>query len=85
MVLLLAALALHKTLYGLFLVLAFSVGLAITLTAVGLAFLYARRFFRTPARESRLVRLLPVASAAIITGVGVIICYGAVASTGFSF
>jgi ABC-type nickel/cobalt efflux system permease component RcnA len=85
MVLLLAAVALHKTLYGLILVLAFSVGLAITLTAVGLAFLYARRFFRTPARDSRLVRLLPMASAAIISGVGVVICYGAVASTGLTF
>jgi nickel/cobalt exporter len=45
MVLLLAAVALNKTAYGMLLVVAFSVGLAITLTAVGLMFLYARNRF----------------------------------------
>ena len=39
MVLLLAAVALNKTAYGMLLVVAFSVGLAITLTAVGLGVL----------------------------------------------
>jgi nickel/cobalt exporter len=48
MVILLAAVALNKTAYGMLLVVAFSVGLAITLTLVGLAFLYARNRFRRP-------------------------------------
>ncbi len=60
MVLLLAAVALHKTLFGLVLVLAFSVGLAITLTAVGLAFLYARNRFER--------RLGPAALDAVASG-----------------
>jgi nickel/cobalt exporter len=80
MVLLLAAVALNKTAYGLVLVVAFSVGLATTLTVVGLAFLYARSRFRRPAAGSRWPQLLPVASAAAITLVGVVLSFGAVQS-----
>jgi ABC-type nickel/cobalt efflux system permease component RcnA len=60
------------------LVLAFSVGLAITLTSVGLAFLYARnRFSRTDA-GSRWTHMLPVVSALTITTLGIALCIGAV-------
>jgi nickel/cobalt exporter len=80
MVLLLGAVALHKTFYGLLLVVTFSVGLAVTLTAVGMAFLYARNRFARPLGQSRWVRVLPVLSAALITGVGAVLCYGALAT-----
>ena len=80
MVLLLAAVALHKTAYGMLLVLAFSIGLALTLTAVGLAFLYARNRFSSRSRSARWPQLLPVASAAMITLVGVALCLAAVRS-----
>jgi len=80
MVLLLAAVALNKTAYGLLLVVAFSVGLATTLTAVGLTFLYARNRFRRPAASSRWPQLLPVASAAAITLIGAVLSVGAVQS-----
>ena len=80
MVLLLAAVALNKTAYGLVLVVAFSVGLATTLTLVGLAFLYARNRFRTPAASSRWPQLLPVASAAAITLIGAVLSLGAMQS-----
>jgi ABC-type nickel/cobalt efflux system permease component RcnA len=79
MVLLLATIALHKTAYGLVLVIAFSVGLALTLTGVGTAFLYARRLFSRARVPGRLVQVLPAISAAIITGIGIVICYGALA------
>jgi ABC-type nickel/cobalt efflux system permease component RcnA len=79
MVLLLATIALHKTAYGLILVLAFSVGLAITLSCVGMAFLYARRLFGRARVPGRLVRILPAVSAAIITCIGIAIVYGAIA------
>ncbi|HWZ72220.1 MAG TPA: sulfite exporter TauE/SafE family protein [Casimicrobiaceae bacterium] len=83
MVLLLAAVALHKTAYGLLLVVAFSVGLAMTLTAVGVAFLYARnRIPRTVAR-ARLPQLLPVLSAGAITIIGALLCYGALTNAQF--
>ena len=80
MVLLLAAVALNKTAYGLVLVVAFSVGLATTLTLVGLTFLYARNRFRTPAASSRWPQVLPVASAAAITLIGAVLSLGAVQS-----
>jgi ABC-type nickel/cobalt efflux system permease component RcnA len=80
MVLLLAAVALNKTAYGMILVLSFSVGLAITLTAVGLLFLHARDRFRKPGAAARWPRILPLASAGAITAVGLVLCVGAVRS-----
>ena len=77
MVLLLAAVALNKTLYGMLLVLAFSVGLAITLTAIGLAFLYARNRMSFSRTTARWPHLLPVFSAALITVVGAVLCFTA--------
>jgi nickel/cobalt transporter (NicO) family protein len=80
MVLLLAAVALNKTAYGMLLVVAFSVGLAITLTAVGLAFLYARNRFRKPRPGARWPQLLPVLSAGMITVLGTGLCVAALRS-----
>jgi ABC-type nickel/cobalt efflux system permease component RcnA len=80
MVLLLAAVALNKTAYGMLLVVAFSIGLAITLTAVGLAFLYARNRFRKPTQGARWPRLLPILSAGMITVLGIGLCFVAVRS-----
>jgi nickel/cobalt transporter (NicO) family protein len=82
MVLLLAAVALNKTAYGMLLVMAFSVGLAITLTLVGLAFLHARNRFARPPAGSRWVHLMPVLSAATITVLGVALCIGAIKTFG---
>jgi len=82
MVLLLAAVALNKTAYGMLLVLVFSVGLALTLTVVGLAFLYARNRFSNRNAAARWPQLLPLASAAIITLVGVGLCVSALRSFG---
>lgn len=83
MVLLLATVALNKTAYGLLLVLAFSVGLAATLTAVGLAFLYGRDRIGRPRAGARWPHWLPVASAAAITLVGAAMCYGALVASPF--
>jgi ABC-type nickel/cobalt efflux system permease component RcnA len=82
MVLLLAAVALGKTAFGMVLVLAFSAGLAVTLTAVGLVFLHARNRFRTPRSAARWPQLLPLASAAVITVLGIGLCIGALRSFG---
>ncbi|HET7097951.1 MAG TPA: sulfite exporter TauE/SafE family protein [Casimicrobiaceae bacterium] len=81
MVLLLAAIALNKTAYGLLLVLAFSLGLAFTLTAVGFVFLYARNRIGALRAGTRWQRWVPVASAGVITVVGVAMCYGAFVAT----
>jgi ABC-type nickel/cobalt efflux system permease component RcnA len=85
LVVLLSAIALHRVGYGLLLVFAFSLGLAAVLTAVGLLFLYARRFVERPAfgASSRLMRGLPVLSAAVIVCAGVTICLSALAQQGW--
>ena len=80
MVLLLAAVALNKTAFGMILVVAFSLGLAATLTMVGLAFLYARNRFHTPIKNRRWTSLLPIASAGLITLLGIALCVGALKS-----
>ena len=64
------------------LVVAFSVGLAATLTAVGLLFVYAGRFIKRPASMGRLVQVLPVLSAGVIACVGMAICYEALGQAG---
>jgi nickel/cobalt transporter (NicO) family protein len=82
MVLLLAAVAINKTAYGMFLVIGFSLGLAITLTAVGMAFLYARHRLPRRRTDARWPQLLPVMSAATITVLGLGLCIVALKSLG---
>jgi ABC-type nickel/cobalt efflux system permease component RcnA len=70
LVVLLAAISLHRVAFGLLLILAFSAGLALTITAIGLAAVVARTTFRRVSFEGRLVRLLPAASALVILAAG---------------
>ncbi len=85
LVVLLSAVALHRVGYGLVLVFAFSIGLAATLTGIGLAFVYAGRwlgrFGSLPKTES-LGRALPVLSAFVVGCLGAGICYEAVRQMG---
>ena len=70
LVVLLAAISLHRVAFGLLLILAFSAGLALTITGIGLAAVLARSTFRRVSFEGRLVRLLPAASALVILAAG---------------
>jgi nickel/cobalt exporter len=71
LIVLLAAFQLHRVGLGLTLIGAFSVGLAATLTGVGLALVYGRRVVERRGVVPAL-RLLPVASAAAIAVLGVV-------------
>jgi ABC-type nickel/cobalt efflux system permease component RcnA len=74
LVVLLSAIALHRLAFGLALIVAFSFGLASVISGIGLAVLYARKLFtRLPSDHGRVVQVLPVASAVIITALGVIL------------
>lgn len=76
LVLMLSAINLGRIGYGIVLTLVFSFGLAATLTAVGLAFLYVGKLFDNPKMNNNPVfKALPVISAFVITCVGAIICY----------
>jgi nickel/cobalt exporter len=70
LVVLLGAIAQHQVGLGLVLILAFSFGLATTLTTLGLAVVYAKRALTRVRVPGRLVTALPAASAVLIVGVG---------------
>lgn len=85
LVVLLSAIALHRIGYGLLLVVAFSIGLAATLTGIGLAFVYMGSFVkhsRLGAIDNPFVRLLPVVSAFVIMCIGAFICYEEILKVG---
>jgi ABC-type nickel/cobalt efflux system permease component RcnA len=72
LVVLLGALAFHRVAFGLFLIVAFSAGLAAVLISLGLAMVYAGRFMsRFGAQGPLTQRWLPLASSAVITVIGV--------------
>ena len=73
LVVLLSAIALHRVGLGLALIVAFSVGLAATITGIGLVAVYARRAFGRLSLDGPIVRALPAVSAALILAVGVLI------------
>lgn len=80
LVLMLAAISKERIGYGLVLTIAFSFGLAATLTAVGLLFLWGGKLIDgSRLAGSRIVKMLPVFSAFVIACVGAIICYNALA------
>ena len=70
LVVLLAAISLHRVGYGLVLILAFSVGLAAAMTSIGLLAVTAKRAFSRLDFEAGAVRLLPAISAFVIVGLG---------------
>jgi ABC-type nickel/cobalt efflux system permease component RcnA len=71
MVVLLAAISIGRIGYGMLLIVAFSVGLASVLTGIGLLLVHARGLFRRLPVEGLIARALPVASAAVVTALGV--------------
>ena len=73
---LLGAVAVGRAGFGLMVVVAFSLGLAATLTGVGLLFLYAGRFLERRAisgRWSGMLRFAPAVAAVAVTASGVMI------------
>jgi len=73
LVVLLSAIALHRVALGLALIVAFSLGLAATITAIGLVAVLARRTFGRVSLDGTVVRRLPAVSAALILVVGLVI------------
>jgi ABC-type nickel/cobalt efflux system permease component RcnA len=82
LVLLLGAISLDRLGFGMMLVLAFSAGLALVLTVVGLLMIYARKLFERYSFEAKVPRLLPVASASVITLAGAGIALAALKQAG---
>jgi nickel/cobalt exporter len=82
LVVLLAAITLHRVAFGMLLVVAFSVGLALTITGIGLAAVVARGAFRRVSFDGRVVSLLPTASAIVILAAGLLMTLHALPKVG---
>ncbi len=83
LVVLLSALSLHRVGFGLLLIVAFSVGLAAVLIAIGILMVYARRFMsRFQGEGAVITHWLPLTSAAVITAFGVAIVVQAFVAAG---
>ena len=78
LVVLLAAISQHQVALGLLLITAFSLGLAGTMTGLGLAVVYARRVTARLDFTSRLATALPALSAVVIVLVGCLLTAKAV-------
>jgi nickel/cobalt exporter len=71
LVVLLAAISLHRVAFGLLLIVAFSLGLALTITGIGLVAVLARSAFGRRSFDGLLFRVLPALSAFVIVVAGV--------------
>jgi nickel/cobalt transporter (NicO) family protein len=78
LVVLLAAISQHEVALGLLLITAFSLGLAGTLTVLGLAVVSARKLIPPRLAAGRMAAVLPAASALLIVGVGCVLTVRAV-------
>jgi ABC-type nickel/cobalt efflux system permease component RcnA len=78
LVVLLAAISQHEVALGLVLITAFSLGLAATLTGLGLVVVSARKWIPPRLAAGRLAAFLPAASALLIVGVGCVLTAKAV-------
>lgn len=83
-ILMLGAISLNRVGYGLVLIVAFSLGLASVLTAVGLAFVYGGKLIGKASGANSLLRVIPVLSALVITVLGLGICYQALQQAGIN-
>ena len=72
LVVLLAAISLHRVAFGMLLIVAFSAGLALSITGIGLVAVFAKQIFKRASFEGRAVRLLPAASALVILAAGLV-------------
>jgi nickel/cobalt transporter (NicO) family protein len=82
LVVLLAAISLHRVAFGLLLIVAFSAGLALSITGVGLVAVLAKRAFSRVGFDGRVVGLLPALSALVILVAGLAMTARAVPKLG---
>lgn len=81
-ILMLGAISLNRTAYGLVLILAFSLGLAAVLTLIGILFVQGGRLLERIPRAGGLLRTLPILSATVITLIGGAIAWQALRDAG---
>lgn len=83
LVVMLSAIALNRTAFGLLLITSFSLGLAVVLTAIGLLVVYARKWLERLPAGGAITTRLSVFSAAVVTLIGVALVARAVLGQSF--
>ena len=83
LLLMLAAMALNRVGFGLALIVAFSAGLALVLTATGLLLVYAGRLFERLPVNNRLVSQVGAVSALLMAAVGLVATVQALSQVSF--
>jgi ABC-type nickel/cobalt efflux system permease component RcnA len=78
LVVLLAAISLHRLAFGLVLIVAFSIGLALSITGIGLVAVLAKKAFAKRSFDGLVIRALPALSAAVILVAGAVMTVHAV-------
>jgi len=73
LVVLLAAIALNQVTYGIFVIVAFSAGLAATLTGLGIAVVRSAGWLQSRRGFERFVKYGPLASAVVISTIGAVL------------
>jgi ABC-type nickel/cobalt efflux system permease component RcnA len=82
LIVLLSAISLHRIGFGLVLIVAFSIGLAIVLVGIGLMIVYARRFTERFSGNGKIIERLPLVSSVTISILGFVIAIQSFASGG---
>jgi nickel/cobalt exporter len=82
LIVLLSAISLHRIGFGLVLILAFSIGLALVLMAIGLMMVYARRFMERFNDRGKVIQSLPLVSSVVIAILGFAIAVQSLISGG---
>ena len=75
---LLVALAVNRIVFGLSLIVAFSLGLAVILIIIGLAMVHSRRLFDRMDAFNRITPIMPMVSAVIVLLLGLILTFNAI-------
>jgi ABC-type nickel/cobalt efflux system permease component RcnA len=82
LVVLLAAITMHRIVFGLSLIFAFSIGLASVLILIGVLVVKSTKLMLRSKTEAKWLRILPVFSAGIIMLIGIGIAFNALLSAG---
>ena len=82
LIVLLSAISIHRIGFGLLLIVAFSIGLAIVLVGIGMMIVYARRFVERFSGDGKIIQRLPLVSSVIISILGFAIAIQSLVSGG---
>lgn len=85
LILLLSAISLHRIALGVLLIVAFGFGMASVLVGIGIALVRAARWIEVRQTTARWMRWMPLASAGVVIGAGLIVTIQAMAQMGWFY